>query len=291
MPRLAVIGHPVSHSRSPAMQTAALEALGLADDGATRRSTSPRRRFEMTVREMAANGFAGANVTVPHKEAALALADTPSEAAREIGAANTLVFADGRIEAHNTDADGLLAALPSSPREQRDAGPGRRRRGPGRGLGAGRDRARGSRSGTARPPGPRAICAELGGTPRRRSRPDRLRADRQHQRRRPRRRGPLRAPAAAPRSVRRRPDGSRHGLRGRAAARCWTPPRSAGADRRRRARGPGPAGRPVAANLDRTRAADRRRCAPPPVGRPALMFSPPIGWSNPSVVSPIALAR
>ena len=49
-------------------------------------------------------GFAGANVTVPHKGAALALADDPSETAREIGAANTLSFADGEIRADNTDA-------------------------------------------------------------------------------------------------------------------------------------------------------------------------------------------
>jgi shikimate dehydrogenase len=56
-------------------------------------------------------GFVGANVTVPHKEAALALADTASGAAGQIGAANTLDFAAGEIEADNTDAAGLLAAL------------------------------------------------------------------------------------------------------------------------------------------------------------------------------------
>ena len=51
-------------------------------------------------------------MTIPHKEAALAVADEASEAAQEIGAANTLSFADGRIRAENTDATGLLAALP-----------------------------------------------------------------------------------------------------------------------------------------------------------------------------------
>jgi shikimate dehydrogenase len=64
---------------------------------------------------MPEEGFAGANVTVPHKGAALAIADKISEVAREIGAANTLVFADGEIGAANTDADGLLAALPAPP--------------------------------------------------------------------------------------------------------------------------------------------------------------------------------
>jgi shikimate dehydrogenase len=54
-------------------------------------------------------------VTIPHKEAALALADTATETARAIGAANTLTFANGAIEADNTDAPGLLAALGESP--------------------------------------------------------------------------------------------------------------------------------------------------------------------------------
>ncbi|HWJ43565.1 MAG TPA: shikimate dehydrogenase, partial [Solirubrobacterales bacterium] len=68
---------------------------------------------------LAAVGYAGVNVTVPHKEAALALAGEASEASQQIGAANTLVFAGRRIEAHNTDADGLLASLPDSPRGRR----------------------------------------------------------------------------------------------------------------------------------------------------------------------------
>lgn len=115
MPKLAVLGHPVSHSRSPAMQTAALEALGLGDWSYRAIDAAPGA-FEMTVRELAAVGYAGVNVTVPHKQVALALADEASEASRQIGAANTLVFAGKKIEAHNTDADGLLASLPDPPR-------------------------------------------------------------------------------------------------------------------------------------------------------------------------------
>lgn len=118
MPRLAVLGHPVSHSRSPAMQNAALQELGLADWKYQAIDAAPGA-FEMTVREMASLDYAGVNVTVPHKEAALALADEASEASQQIGAANTLVFAEGGIEAHNTDADGLLAALPDLPRGRR----------------------------------------------------------------------------------------------------------------------------------------------------------------------------
>ena len=115
MPRLAVLGHPVGHSRSPAMQNAALAELGLGEEWSYEAIDVAPEDFEARVRAMPAEGFAGANVTVPHKGAALALADELSETAREIGAANTLVFAGGEIRADNTDAGGLLAALPSSP--------------------------------------------------------------------------------------------------------------------------------------------------------------------------------
>ena len=73
--------------------------------------------FEDTVRALGPAGFRGANVTIPHKEAALAVATSASDAAREIGAANTLTFSeDGSIAAENTDAPGLLAALGPAPR-------------------------------------------------------------------------------------------------------------------------------------------------------------------------------
>jgi shikimate dehydrogenase len=68
--------------------------------------------FDDRVRVLPAEGYVGANVTIPHKEAALLIADQASEAASEIGAANTLSFGDGGIRADNTDAPGLLAALP-----------------------------------------------------------------------------------------------------------------------------------------------------------------------------------
>ena len=111
MPRLGVLGWPVAHSRSPAMHNAALEALGL-EGWHYQRLPVPPSLFAETVRALAGSGFLGANVTIPHKEAALALADHASEAAREIGAANTLTFrSDGTIEAENTDAPGLLQAL------------------------------------------------------------------------------------------------------------------------------------------------------------------------------------
>lgn len=116
--RLAVLGHPVAHSRSPAMQNAALAALGMGGWSYEAIDVAPEG-FAERVRAMAGEGFAGANVTVPHKQAALALAEAPSEVAREIGAANTLTFLGEEIRAHNTDADGFLAALPTSPRGSR----------------------------------------------------------------------------------------------------------------------------------------------------------------------------
>ncbi len=119
MKRLAVVGHPVGHSRSPAMQSAALAALGLAAEWSYEAIDSAPDEFEPRVRALASEGFVGANVTVPHKGAALALADTLSGTAREIGAANTLSFEAGEIRAHNTDAQGLLNALPGSPAGKR----------------------------------------------------------------------------------------------------------------------------------------------------------------------------
>ncbi|HEV7483771.1 MAG TPA: shikimate dehydrogenase [Solirubrobacterales bacterium] len=119
MPRLAVLGHPVAHSRSPVMQNAALAALGLGEEWSYEAIDVAPEEFEVRVRAMAAEGFAGVNVTVPHKLLALALADVASEMAEEIGAANTLIFRANGIEAQNTDAGGLIASLPRPPRGQR----------------------------------------------------------------------------------------------------------------------------------------------------------------------------
>ncbi|MEA2154542.1 MAG: shikimate dehydrogenase [Solirubrobacteraceae bacterium] len=107
--RYGVLGWPVAHSRSPAM----MHAAGLQR---YQRLPVPPPLFAETVRALGAAGFAGANVTIPHKEAALALASSASDAAGDIGAANTLSFgAGGAIHAENTDAPGLLAALGSAP--------------------------------------------------------------------------------------------------------------------------------------------------------------------------------
>lgn len=118
MRRLGVLGWPVAHSRSPAMHNAALAALGLTD-WTYQRLPVPPELLEETVRALGAAGFVGANVTIPHKEAALALADEATDPARAIGAANTLTFGPQRaISAANTDAPGLIAALPFDARDR-----------------------------------------------------------------------------------------------------------------------------------------------------------------------------
>jgi shikimate dehydrogenase len=113
--RLGVLGWPVAHSRSPAMHNAALKAVGLTDWRYQLLPVPPELLAE-TVKALPAAGFRGANVTIPHKQAALALATDATPPARAIGAANTLTFDDpGEIFADNTDAPALVRALPFAP--------------------------------------------------------------------------------------------------------------------------------------------------------------------------------
>jgi shikimate dehydrogenase len=107
--RVALLGHPVGHSRSPAMHNAAFRALGL--DWRYEAIDVPPERFTQVLRDLPEQGFAGANVTIPHKLRALEAADQPTEVARAVGAANTLAFEAGRVHADNTDVEGFLTAL------------------------------------------------------------------------------------------------------------------------------------------------------------------------------------
>ena len=106
-----VLGWPVSHSKSPRLHGYWLERHGI--DGAYLPLPVAPENFATAVRALVDLGFRGANVTVPHKEEALALAlaDEADDNAKRIGAANTLVFRDGRIVASNTDGFGFLANL------------------------------------------------------------------------------------------------------------------------------------------------------------------------------------
>lgn len=112
--RLGVLGWPVAHSRSPAIQNAALAAVGLRG-WRYQLLPVPPELFAETVEALPGAGFRGANVTIPHKEGALVVADLPTDRARAIGAANTLAFEDGAIAADNTDAPALIASLPFDP--------------------------------------------------------------------------------------------------------------------------------------------------------------------------------
>jgi shikimate dehydrogenase len=97
------------------MQTAALTELGLAGEWSYEAIEVAPQELAALVADLPREGFAGVNITVPHKLAALSLADRASDAARAIGAANTLTFTDGGVEAENTDAVGLIDALGESP--------------------------------------------------------------------------------------------------------------------------------------------------------------------------------
>jgi len=113
--RLGVLGWPVAHSRSPDMQNTALAAAGLTE-WRYQLLPVPPPVFAEVVHGLPGAGFRGANVTIPHKRAALELAERPTERARAIGAANTLLFEpDGSIVADNTDAPGMIASLPCDP--------------------------------------------------------------------------------------------------------------------------------------------------------------------------------
>lgn len=93
------------------MQNAALADLGLAGEWSYEAIDVAPEDFPDHVFGMKEKGFVGANVTVPHKQAALIVADEATLAAREIGAANTLSFTASGITAENTDAPGLIDAI------------------------------------------------------------------------------------------------------------------------------------------------------------------------------------
>ena len=104
--RVVLLGHPVAHSLSPRMQNAAFAAAGLDWEYSTL-DVLPED-FEREVRRLAAEGFAGANVTIPHKRAAAELCDEA-----EGPAVNTLVFEPGRIRGFNTDQE-IVAGIAST---------------------------------------------------------------------------------------------------------------------------------------------------------------------------------
>jgi shikimate dehydrogenase len=104
-----VMGFPVRHSRSPALHNFWLARHGI--DGAYVPLPVAPADFATALQGLRAAGFAGVNVTLPHKEAAFALCESVDESARRAGAVNTIVFSDSGVQGSNTDGYGFLANL------------------------------------------------------------------------------------------------------------------------------------------------------------------------------------
>jgi shikimate dehydrogenase len=113
MPRKAVcvIGYPAKHSRSPLIHNYWIKQHGI--DAEYRIEEVPPEGFAELIRTLPERGYIGANVTVPHKQAALAMSE-PDARARGVGAANTLWYVDGALRSTNTDVEGFLANLDAS---------------------------------------------------------------------------------------------------------------------------------------------------------------------------------
>ena len=107
--RAFVIGHPIAHSRSPLIHGFWLQDLAL--EGSYEKLDVTPEALPEFIRAITPAGFVGGNVTVPHKTAVLSLAEHVDDAARAIGAVNTLWVEDGRLMAGNTDAAGFVDSL------------------------------------------------------------------------------------------------------------------------------------------------------------------------------------
>lgn len=105
---VCVIAWPAGHSRSPLIHNYWIKQHKL--NAEYRREAVPPDKFAAFVENLRGNGYIGANITVPHKEAALALSE-PDDRARAVGAANTLWYNDDTLRSTNTDVEGFLANL------------------------------------------------------------------------------------------------------------------------------------------------------------------------------------
>jgi shikimate dehydrogenase len=107
--RACLMGHPVAHSRSPMIHNYWLKQLGIP--GVYELKDLLPEEFEPFVTHLAANGYVGGNVTVPHKEAAFRLAAARDAAAEAVGAVNVLWLEDGKLMGGNSDTHGFIANL------------------------------------------------------------------------------------------------------------------------------------------------------------------------------------
>ena len=105
---VCVIGYPVKHSRSPLIHNYWIKQHGI--DAEYRTEEVPPQDFPAFVQSLREHGYVGANVTVPHKQASMAVSE-PDARARAVGAANTLWYADGVLRSTNSNVEGFLANL------------------------------------------------------------------------------------------------------------------------------------------------------------------------------------
>ena len=106
---LGIIGYPIEHSLSPAIQGAAIETAGI-DYSYIAMPVAPEK-LSLAVNGLASLGFSGFNVTIPHKVAIMEYLDEIDESARMIGAVNTVAVRDGKLYGYNTDCIGFMAPL------------------------------------------------------------------------------------------------------------------------------------------------------------------------------------
>jgi shikimate dehydrogenase len=107
--RLAVIGDPIGHSRSPQMHNPALQARGI--DAQYIRVQVPVGRVAEAFRQFAGCGFLGVNITIPHKFEALDAVDVLDPLAKQLGAVNTLAIREGKLHGYNSDGPGFLCSV------------------------------------------------------------------------------------------------------------------------------------------------------------------------------------
>lgn len=116
MLKLAIIGYPISHSLSPAMHNAALKELGI--EGEYIVLETPPEKLEEKIHFLKSNNFRGFNITIPHKVEVMKYLDSIDDAAKTVGAVNTVVIDENKkLHGYNTDVYGFMEAIPQELRK------------------------------------------------------------------------------------------------------------------------------------------------------------------------------
>ena len=122
MIKAGVVGWPIEQSKSPIIHNYWLDKYNI--NGSYKKISLSPENFKLGIKRLMNDGYAGLNITVPHKEMALEISSNPTERAKKIGAANTLIFKKGKIYADNTDGIGFLNNLTQlAPDWKADLGP------------------------------------------------------------------------------------------------------------------------------------------------------------------------